>query len=175
VDNGTNPFGGGNPSGLYVPLTDDERDAIDRARDRGVLVKVRGLGVFPATTLVVGDHRVSVGFVVKTDVPRTLSEFSHSVETEDGIVLASETIPCLQQGRPLHLQPGEEVEMEIHISLTHLDPKLLRCLRPMATGLTSRRIDRDTGDFSFAGNMKNLSEEQRKLLRILMPDSAGAR
>lgn len=168
-----NPFGGGNPNGLYVPLTDDERDAIDRARERGVVVKVRGLGVFPATKVVVGDHRVSVGFTVRVEAPKTINEFAHSVETEDGIVLASETIPCLQQGKPMMLRPGEEVEMEIHISLTHLDPKVLRTLRPGATGLTSRRLDRDTGDFSFAGNMQ-LSDEQRRLLTLL-PGTPRAR
>lgn len=168
-----NPFGGGNPNGLYVPLTDDERDAIGRAAERGVVVKVRGLGVFPSTSVVVGDARVSVGFTVKVDAPTTLAEFSHSVETDDGIVLATETIPCLQQGKPMILLPGEEVEMELHLSLTHLDPKLLRALRPKATGLTSRRLDRDTGDFSFAGNML-LTDEQRRLLALL-PESRQAK
>ena len=164
-----NPFGGGNPNGLYVPLTDDERDAIGRAAERGVVVKVRGLGVFPSTSVVVGDARVSVGFTVKVEAPTTLTQFSHSVETDDGIVLAAETIPCLQQGKPMILLPGEEIVMELHLSLTHLDPKLLRCLRPKATGLTSRRVDRDTGDFSFAGNMQ-LTDEQRRLLALL-PES----
>lgn len=168
-----NPFGGGNPNGLYVPITDDERDAIGRAAERGVVVKIRGLGVFPSTSLVVGDARVSVGFTAKVDEPKTLTEFSHSVETDDGIVLAAETIPCLQQGRPMILLPGEEVEMELHLSLTHLDPKLLRCLRPKATGLTSRRIDPVTGDFTFAGNMR-LTDDQRQLLALL-PESRRAK
>lgn len=167
-----NPLGGANPHGLYVPITPDEQDGIERAKERGVVVKVSGLGVFPSTHVTIGDHRVSVGFTVSVKEPRSLTQFSHSVETEDGIVLAAETISCIQMGQPMRLLPGEEVEMEIHISVARIDPKVLRQLRPGVTGLTSRRVDRDTGEFSFAGNMQ-LTDDQRKLLTLLPETPRG--
>lgn len=162
-----NLFGGGNPNGLYVPLTPDEQDAIQRASELGVQVRITELGIFPAHTVTIGDHRVTVQFRVLSPTGAVLEKMNHQVETTTGIVLVRDQISCIQNGSPLMILAGEPLEMELHISISHISPEFLRRLRPAHTGQSTRRVDTHTGEFTQEGNMRNLTDQQRKLLQTL--------
>lgn len=163
-----NPFGG-HPHGLYVPLTPDEQDAIERAAQLGLVVRTTQLGVFPVEKVTIGDHRMTVDFTVRVTKPLSVEKINHQIETSTGIVLVRDQVDCIQNGSPLMLLPGEEVGMQIHVSITCLDPNFLRQLRPDFSGLSSRRLDPHTGEQTLEGNMKGLSDKQKKLLQILNP------
>lgn len=161
-----NPFGG-HPHGLYVPLTPDEQDAINRAVQLGLIVRIDRLGVFSVEKVTIGDHRMTVEFFVRVADPVSVTLLTHQVETSTGIVLVRDQVNCTQNGSPLLLLPGEEVQMQLHISLIGVDPEFVRQLRPGFSGLSSRRIDLHTGNLTLEGNMKNLSEKQKRLLQIM--------
>ena len=56
----------------------------------------------------------------------------------------------------------------------HMDPKLVKALKPGALGLTSRWIDKDTGDITMYGNTR-MSAKDKALLRNLRRGEAASR
>ena len=80
--------------------------------------------------------------------------------------LLKERQPTQVNGQPLQVAAGVELEMVWDIALHHIDPKVVKAIKPGAYGITSRRLDKETGEPTFAGNMQ-LDARQKKLLRHL--------
>lgn len=150
-----NPLGGKNPHGLYVPLTDVEREAIERVGERGIVVHVEGWGSYQATGFHVGEHRVGVEFPLRRLGPLAAEarDLQIQVSTEDGIPLFACVQSVVMNGAVAVLGPGDEVGITMEIEVHHCNPEPVKQLTG-ATGLTSRRQDPHTGSWDGAGNMK---------------------
>lgn len=165
-----NAFGGGNPHGLYVPITETEQETISRlVESKDLEVVVHGWGVVNNPRIIFGDHRLSVHLTLRfsaPEVPQSVHYFDLELRTRAGLSLIKQRQPTQVGGRPIEVAAGVNLSMIWDIGLHHLDPKVVKCIKPGAIGLTSRRFDRDTGDPSFTGNMR-LDTYQKKLLAHL--------
>jgi len=164
----TNAFGGANPHGLYVPLTDLEQEAISRLVEADDLeVVIHGWGLIPKPKVSFGDLRVSIPFTLTfnaPDVPQPLHYLDLELRTRAGMTLFRQRQPTIYGGQPIMVGTGVVLDFAWDIALHHIDPKIVKALVPGAVGLTSRRLDKETGEATFAGNMR-LNGEQKKLLR----------
>lgn len=165
-----NALGGKSASGLYVPMSEDEVEASYRAAERGIVVVVDGWGTFPAEGFHVGEHRVGVEFSLTCPpgslVGRIAADLPIRVQTTDGIVLFTCTTSAGHGGRPVCLQPNQVLGLNLEIEVHHCDPDVVRQLKSSATGLTSRRVDPQTGRWDGAGNMR-LGEQGMRALHDL--------
>jgi hypothetical protein len=173
-----NPFGGVKGS-LYTPISDDEREVLDRlisARDLDVFVKgwgyIRGVQAGRA-----GDLRIALPLTLEFDRPDTpvpVHYFDLELRTGSGILLFAERQKTVYDGKPLMIGAGSRLQMIWDIAIHHMDPKLVKALKPGALGLTSRWIDKDTGDITLLGNTK-MSSSDKALLRKLRKSEAASR
>lgn len=173
-----NPFGGGNPRGLYVPITEDEQESIQRLVESQTLeIVVHPWGIVSRPSkVVVGDKRVAINFglfFTAPEEPLAVRTIDLELRAMGGITLFRKPYPTLMpDGSPLFIQRGFSIELQWDIAIDHIDPQLVKSLKPGALGLTSRRLDRDTGARTFEGNMK-LEPHRRKLLHYV--DSGEAK
>jgi hypothetical protein len=49
---------------------------------------------------------------------------------------------------------GVELDMVWDIAIHHMSPEFVKAIKPGALGLTSRRLDRETGNPTLTGNMQ---------------------
>ncbi len=165
-----NAFGGKNPHGLYVPMSETEQEFVSRLIESGdLIVRVHGWGVVPNPTVKLGDLQVVIPLTLKFDrpeVPIHVSHFDLELLTGSGISLYREKQSCEYGGQPLAVGAGTVIQMVWHIGIRAMDPKLIKALMPGVVGLTSRRFDRDTGDITLTGNM-DLDSTQKKLIGIV--------
>jgi hypothetical protein len=170
-----NVFGGGNPNGLYVPMSEVEQEAISRlVESRNLKVVIKDWGFVAQPTIVFGDARIRITFKIIFDrpaEPRELSFLDMELRTHEDRLLYSSREPTLVEGKPLVVFAGLEIDMAWNIQVHSIDPALVKELVPAAIGLTSRLQDRDTKDFTLEGNMR-LTQENRKLLKILRNQEA---
>ena len=63
---------------------------------------------------------------------------------------------------------GEGVFLDLawDIAIDHMKPEFVKRIKPGALGLTSRRLDKDTGERTFKGNMQ-LSHNQQNWLKAI--------
>jgi hypothetical protein len=174
----TNMFGGKNPLGLYVPMTEDEQEVIMRLVEaEDLLLVIHEWGVVNRPRLIVGDHRVGVRFRLDFDrpvAPMPVYYFDLELKTRTGISLHKERLPTIWGGQPIQVAAGVFFEMQWDIAIHSLDPKLVKLVKPSHTGLTSRRQDADTGDMTAQGNMV-LTSKQREVLHELEAAQAEGR
>lgn len=173
-----NPFGGLKGS-LYTPMSEDEQEVLDRliaARDLDVFVKGWGhiKGVQAAKA---GDLRIALPLTLDFDrpeVPVPVHFFDLELRTGSGILLFKERQSTIYDHKPLMVGAGTSLQMVWDIAIKHMDPKLVKMLKPGALGLTSRWIDRDTGDITMLGNTR-MAAKEKALLRKLRRGEATAR
>ena len=170
-----NIFGGENPHSNYVPLTDIEREALGRLVQSGdIVVQAEGFGDVHITRVQVGDANFHVYFDFSPELPAPVAirHLDLALKTQAGMPIYKSRMPInLANGEALTV--GGEVtsgQMAVYsmvwsISIRHMDPKLVKTLKPGAIGLTSRRLDKDTGAATFAGNMK-LTKAQKRALQL---------
>jgi hypothetical protein len=164
----TNLFGGGNPHGQYVPISETEMEVLDRllaADDLEVLI--HGWGILHQPRITFGDLRLQIAFRMdfnKPAAPMPVYYFDLELRTRAGLTLLRERQPTLYDGKPVQVCAGMYLDMIWDIALHHIDPKVVKQLKPGALGLTSRRLDRETHEPTFAGNMK-LTPKQKAALR----------
>lgn len=168
-----NPFGGKNPNGLYVPISETEQDFLSRLVEADDLeVVIHGWGILNKPRITVGDKRIGVKFVLKFNapaIPMAVSAFDLELRTRGGHCVYRENVPAMGwDGKPVSVHSGLELELAWDISLGHIDPHLIKALMPHQHGLTSRRLDKDTGEATQLGNMK-LTPMQKKLLPLAEP------
>jgi len=164
----TNPFGGKNPLGLYVPMSEDEQEVLSRLIESEELVlHVVGWSKLYNPKVVLGDKRLSIPFKLHfnaPDVPTKVAYFDLELTTQSGLVLYTERQPTIYGGVALTVQAGMDIEAVWDIAINAIPPSVVKAIKPGSLGLTSRWQDRDTGDFDFKGGNMDLSPEQRMLL-----------
>lgn len=176
---GKNPFGGGNPHSLYVPMSDVEQEVLSRLVEAGDLrVHLVGWGVVNNPRITFGDLRLSLLFRVNFDRPPPpgipVHYFDLELRTGSGLLLFRDRKSIAYNGKPVMAAAGVFFDMIWDIAIAAMDPKLVKALKPGATGLTSRLQDKDTGQMTLTGNMK-LDAEKRKLLKKLREGEAAVR
>ena len=173
-----NPFGGIAGS-MYTPMSEDEQEVLDRlvaSRDLDVLIKGWGhvRGVQAGKT---GDLRIAIPLTLNFDrpeVPVPVHYFDLELRTGSGILLFKERQSTIYDHKPLMIGAGTSLQMVWDIAIKHMDPKLVKALKPGALGLTSRWVDRDTGAITLLGNTR-MGTKDKALLRKLRQSEAANR
>lgn len=177
-DDKTNLFGGKNPRGLYVPMSEDEQEVITRLVEAEDLVLIiHGWGHLDKPRFLVGDHRIGVQFRLTFNRPAAPTDvwfFDLELKTRTGISLVKERLPVIYNGKPVQVCAGMFLNMQWDIALHSMNPRLVKLLKPGAYGLTSRRQDKDSGEMTAQGNMK-LDGNQKRALAALEADQARGR
>lgn len=157
----TNPFGGKNPHGLYVPISEDEQEVLSRlVETKDLEVVVHGWGISENPDIIFGDFRVSVPIRLDFEGlkgPTTIRYFDLELRTQAGLSLFRQRMAV---NPPYIAHNGTFLAMAWDIAIDHMDPAIVKMLKPGAIGLTSRRLDRDTKERSQFGNMRLLSHEK---------------
>lgn len=165
-----NIFGGKNKHGLYVPMSEDEQEVIERLVQSGEMyMEVHGWGTVNRFNRVVyGDHRISIEFTLSFNrpaVPIEVPFFDLELKTRSGISLCKQRMVLqLPNNQPFLAGAGLVYELAWDIAIHHMDPAVVKAFKPGALGLTSRVLDRDTQDFTRVGNMK-LTEAQKRAVQ----------
>lgn len=167
-----NAFGGKNPHGLYVPLTDDELEVIARLACAGEFkIIVRGWGYVehflpgrynPQTwtgspIITFGDKRASFYFMMHFNapaVPQPNYYFDMEVWAK-GHKLFSQRMPTEVGGNPIQIVSGMSLALALDVALDQIDPAIVKEIKPGAIGLTTRH-----------GNM-HLDTDHQKLLHLM--------
>ena len=155
----TNIFGGKNPYGLYVPMSETEQEVLQRlVETQDLMVIIHGWGVLENPKVTFGDLRVSIPMTINFDSP------AHPVDIwfldlelksrKTGMTLVKQRQSTVYDGQPVQVMAGVELDMVWDIAIHHMSPEFVKAIKPGATGLTSRRLDRETGDATLTGNMK---------------------
>lgn len=178
IAEGENAFGGANPAGLYVPMSEDEQEVLHRLAESGDLQLVVGeWGTIDRPKLIVGDHRVRIDFAVTFKglyVARNIHFLDLELKLNNGMSVYKARLPTYVGGLPLEIYEGLRLPMQWDIAIKHMDPDFVRAIKPGATGLTSRRQDKDTREMTDEGNMR-LDTGRKKLLRDLEQGQAAVR
>lgn len=166
--NERNPFGGKNPNGLYVPLTPDEMEVLERIREgHGIRIEITDWGYIEDPEMIFGDKRVSFQFLMvfkAPDVPMPVSSMEMTVWTKTGHHLfGPKKYPTLIDGQPLSVYAGLAVPLALDIALHEINSNLVKVIKPGAFGLTT-----------YHGNMK-LDEAKKKLLHEMYAGEAKVR
>lgn len=166
----TNLFGGKNPHGLYVPMSEDEQEVITRLVEAEDLVLIiHGWGTLNRPRFLVGDHRIGVQFRLtfnRPEAPMDVFFFDLELKTRSGISLVKERLPVIYGGKPIQVCAGMFLDLQWDIALHSMDPRLVKLLKPGALGLTSRRQDPVTGDMTAQGNMRLDGEKKAALAHL---------
>jgi hypothetical protein len=96
------------------------------------------------------------------------------LRTGTGLLLFKDRKSVEYGGKPVMVSAGVVLDFAWDIAIQAIDPKVVRAIKPGATGLTSRLQDKDSGKITLEGNMK-LTPQQRKLLRIVRQGEAASR
>lgn len=163
-----NPFGGKNPAGLYVPMTDDEQEVLERLRDdHGFRIMITDWGYVDNPSMVFGDKRVSFEFQMTfraPDVAIPVRSFEMSLWTLTGIFLfGPRTYPTIVHGEPLYVHTGLSLGLALDIAIDEISPHLMRMVKPGTIGLTT-----------YHGNM-HLTDVQQKILHDMRAMEAKVR
>lgn len=163
----TNAFGGKNPNGLYVPMSELEQECLSRLVEAGDLrVHVREWGIVNQPRARYGDGRLQLAFRMNFDrpeIPQPVYYFDLELKTSSGLLLFKERQSVMYDGKPVSVAAGVFFDLVWDIGIRSIDPKVVKAVLPYARGLTSRLQDKDTGEMTLTGNMK-LDSRKKKLL-----------
>lgn len=166
---GTNIFGGGNPHGAYVPLSDDEIEVLQRIVDSGdVQLVIHGWAVLDQPVITFGDLRIGIKFRLSFDhcQPTSLNHLDLELRFASGETIFRQTLPIEINGQPVMVGDGVYLDLAWDVAIDHMKPEFVKRVKPGALGLTSRRLDKTTGDRTFSGNMQ-LSSNQINWLKAI--------
>ncbi len=169
---------GGIAGSNYTPMSEDEQEVLDRlvaSRDLDVRIKGWGhiRGVQAGKT---GDLRVAIPLTLDFDrpeVPIPVYYFDLELRTGSGILLFKERQSTIYNHSPLMIGAGTSLQMVWDIAIKHMDPKLVKALKPGALGLTSRWIDKDTGDITLLGNTRMGTQDRATLRKLRQSEAAN--
>jgi len=176
----TNPFGGKNKNGMYVPMTDDEMEVLSRVATAGEFnlhIKDWGritgfkLGRFHPETwqgnplVVFGDKRISFYFVMNFTAPIVPQPnwFFDCEVWALGRLMTKHRLPTEQGGKPINIVAGQTMALALDIAIDQINPNFVKKVKPQAIGLTTRH-----------GNMK-LDLATQKLLHQTQEGEARVR
>lgn len=172
-----NVFGGANPHGLYVPMTEDEQEVLDRlAETQDLEIVIHGWGIVRNPAVSFGDHRVGLVFTLDfhkpaTPIPVHFFDLELRV-TSIGKTLLRKRYPLEANGNPLMIGAGLSITLSWDIAIDHMAPELVKAIKPGAMGLTTRRLDPVTGLRTVTGNM-DLEAHHKRLAGFLDRKSAA--
>lgn len=171
-----NIFGGKNPHGLYVPMSEDEQETLSRLIEGDYLEMGIENGPFKIvnTKFILGDLRLGIRFQLECPeliVNQVLSSLQLKLNIRNGKTLFSEEKEITPQ---VILQNGMILSFQWDIALHSISSDIVKEIKPGSIGLTSRRQDKDTREMTREGNMK-LSSFQKKLLSHVEEGSARIR
>lgn len=174
-----NPFGGKNPHGMYVPMTEDEIEALYRIAEAGefkIVIKGEntqgqsiewgyvdkfrvgrypGPGLYAGQPIVtIGDKRLSFFFRMDFTAP-ALPQSNYFFDMEVwalGHMLFRNRFPTVNGGNPIQVCAGMFHDFALDVAIDQIDPKIVKEVKPRALGLTTRH-----------GNMR-LDAHHRRLL-----------
>lgn len=173
----SNMFGGGNSQSLYTPLTDVEQECIHKLIDNDLLIiNIVGWGYVESPKTVFGDLRLGLQFRLtfnRPETPMPVSYFDLELKTRSGILLYKERQKTMYNGQPLMVATGLFVDLVWDIAITAIDPKIVRQIIPSVRGLTSRWIDKDTGNLTLQGNSKLTEHELQTLYTLRQGEKAN--
>ena len=179
-----NMFGGKNPNALYVPMSDVEREVISRLVEAGDLeVRVQtsqptlGHAKVHKPAIRFGDHRLELKFRIdftSPEAPTPIHFLDLELRTGSGILLFKERQSTLYGKNPLQVAAGVFVDLAWDIAITRIDPKVVKQIKPRATGLTSRFTDKDTGNLTLYGN-NNFTVHEKSMIRRVRAGEETAR
>lgn len=167
--NDTNPFGGKNPHGMYVPMTDDELETLARlAESKSFKLIIKDWGHISGFTLdwfvaeewkgnpmvSFGDKIIHFYWVMNFSAPQVPQPnwyFDVEVWALDWLMF-KHRLPTEVNGKPVQIVAGQMMAMALDIAIDKINPELIRAVKPMMTGLTTRH-----------GNMQ-LDGKTRKIL-----------
>ena len=150
IPEGENAFGGKNPLGQYVPMSEDEQEVLTRISESDdIELVVHEWGVIPNPKLIVGDHRIRIDFRITfkgLHIARPLHYLDLELRLGNGMSVYRDRKPTYYNHAPIDIYEG----------------------------LTSRRQDKDTREMTSKGNMK-LDVGQQRLLHNLEQSQALVR
>jgi len=162
-----NPFGGKNPHGLYVPMSEDEQEVIQRLIEtKDLVLVIHGWAILENPNLLAGDLRVGIKFRLdfnRPSAPVPLHFLDLELRRANGQSIFRQKMPI---NPPVQVMAGVFLDFQWDIAIDHMDPAFVKSIKPGAHGLTSRRIDKDTGERSDTGTM-HLDTEKKRLLKIV--------
>lgn len=172
-----NIFGGGNPNSVYTPMSEDEQEVLSRLVAEGDFhVHIVGWGWVHRPKVTFGDLRVAVPIQITFGAPNPpipVTTFTLELWTPRwNQPLFRKEYDIRQGGQPVLVGAGFTLSMVWDIAIKHMDPNLVKAMKPGAAGLTSRWQDRDTGDFTSLGNTR-MSAAQKAALRNLRVGEAA--
>jgi len=168
-----NPFGGSNPHSAYVPMTDVERESIQRLiESRDLRLVIHGWGFVDHPALTLGEGRVSVVIDITfhdPEIPIPVSVLELELQTQAGMTLFRKAMVCEQNGLPLLVGKDFHLIAVWDIQIHHIDPAVVKMLNGKmgALGLTSKRLDKDTREPTLFGNMKIVNPVHREILHLM--------
>jgi len=174
-----NPFGGGNPNSLYVPMSDVEQEVLARLVETGdLIVHVVGWGYIQNPKATHGDLRLQILLPLVFNAPAPpgipVHFFDLELRTGSGMLLYKSREVVEYGGKPLMVAAGVELGFVWDIMIGAIDPAVVRAIKPGAKGFTSRLQDRDTKEMTLTGNMK-LDTKGRNLIRLVREGEARSR
>jgi len=174
-----NPFGGGNPNSLYVPMSEVEQEVLTRLVESGdLIVHVVGWGYVQSPKAMHGDLRLQIMLPLVFNAPAPpgipVHYFDLELRTGAGILLYKSREVVEYGGKPVMVAAGVELGFVWDIMIGAIDPAVVRAIKPGAKGFTSRLQDRDTKEMTLTGNMK-LDTQGRNLIRLVRDGESRSR
>jgi hypothetical protein len=190
----TNPFGGKNPHGMYVPLTDDEMEVLERlalAQEFKVVVKDWGrienfqLGRYSPETwagkplVTFGDKRLSFYFNMNFTAPLVpqpnwyfdMEVWALGYKLFPGLPTNENPYPGRLAtevgGNPIQIAAGMSLAMALDVGLDKIDPAIVKEVKPKAIGLTTRHgnMHLDTHHQRLLGQLRAGEAKVRKIIK----------
>jgi len=174
-----NLLGGKNEGSLYVPMSEDEQEALSRLIEADDLeVVVVGWGILTKPKITLGDKRMAIRFTLNfnaPDVPMRVWYFDLELRTRSGLTLHVERHPTLYGNEPITVYSGISMEMIWDMAIDRIPPAVVKMIKPGSVGLTSRFTDRDTGEYDPKGGNMKLTPEQKAALDHVQAGAARVR
>lgn len=163
-----NIFGGGNENSLYVPMSPDEQEVLERIQSQhDMIVKIKGWGTC-RPIVQFGDARVALYMELNFDRPQIPVPTSYfDLELwNGGDLLLKGRHSLTYNNQPMMIGAGVQFFTVWDIAIHHMDPAWVKKMKPGATGLTTKVLDPVTGKPTLAGNMR-LTEDHMKVLHLI--------
>lgn len=174
-----NPFGGGNPNSLYVPMSEVEQEVLARLIESGdLIVHIVGWGYIQNPKARHGDLRLQIELPLVFNAPAPpgipVHFFDLELRTGSGMLLYKSREVVEYGGKPIMVAAGVELGFVWDIMIGAIDPAVVRAIKPGTVGFTSRLQDRDTKEMTLEGNMR-LDAQGRNLIRLVREGEARSR
>lgn len=164
----TNPFGGGNANSIYVPMSLDEQEVLDRlVTTNDLVVNVLGWGIVNQPRVTFGDLRLQIKWRQTFDLsdgkPRKIKALDLELRTRAGALLFKERQSTTYGNEGVMVFDTSFLDLVWDIAIQKIDPEFVKAVKPGAIGLTTAE-----------GNRKMRAEE-RLALSILRQRESGIR